>query len=309
MESSLKEKISMWVNTIGDRSVKDVRTDFRYISVDIMSRHLWGDCGELNTLGSESDREISQLFVNPQGVYVPAWLIHFPRLTEFIESKFQFLGINPMRDIRDYARQAFKRYQQLPKEKTEKIQTIGDKLWTQHVSKGGQMTDDQIAAELSDLFLAGLDTTADTLTYVLWMLSKPEYSKIQEKLRNEVRTINYHDGIPALADTDKLLYLDAVLKETLRLFPINAGSQYRVSKKPVVIYDLNVPAGTMCDMQALTLNRDPEVFENPDNFEPERWMIPRESQRFKEMNRQLWTFSSGQRMCLGQQYSPVSAVK
>jgi cytochrome P450 len=109
--------------------------------------------------------------------------------------------------------------------------------------------------------------------------------------------------MPSVVDADKLPYLDAVLKETLRLYPINAGSQPRVCPpgKPVDIYDLHIPPGTICEMQALSVNRDPEVFENPDVFEPDRWMLPRDSTKFKEMNRHLWSFSSGQRMCIGQQ--------
>ena len=206
-----------------------------------------------------------------------------------------------MADIRDHALAAFQKFK-ASAPKTEKIQTVGEKLWTQHVSNGGDMTDNQIAAELSDLFLAGLDTTADTLTYVFWMLSKPEYSAIQGKLRLEVQGLKYEDGMPFLADTDKLPFLDAVLKETLRMYPINAGSQPRVSPpgKSTTMYGLEIPPGTVCEMQALSVNRDPEVFESPDEFNPERWMIPRESPKFKELNRQLWSFSSGQRMCIGQ---------
>lgn len=166
------------------------------------------------------------------------------------------------------------------------------------------MTDDQIAAELGDLFLAGLDTTADTMTCMFWTLSRPEYAHIQEKLRKELQGLELTDGLPSVVETDKLLYLDAVLKETLRIFPINAGSQPRIAPagKPVEIYDLELPAGTICEMQAFSVNRESDVFDNPDTYDPERWMIPRDSIKYKEMNRQMWSFSSGQRMCIGQQY-------
>jgi cytochrome P450 len=217
-----------------------------------------------------------------------------------------------MNTIRAHAFNSFVKYKQAEGngkdigKDTEKVHSMVDKLWAQHVSNGGEFTDDQIAAELSDLFLAGMDTTADILTYVFWLLPDPQNIPIQQKLREEVQSLQYENNLPSVADVDKLPYLDAVLKETLRLYPINAGSLPRLSPpgKPTVIYDIEIPPGTICEMQALSVNRDPDVFENPDAFNPERWMIPRESVKFKEMNRQLWSFSSGPRMCIGQQYVP-----
>src|SRR5579859_6077542 len=150
------------------------------------------------------------------------------------------VGWNPMQKIRDHAMSSFLRFKEI-EANSGKITAIGHKLWTQHVSNGGTMTDEQIAAELADLFLAGLDTTADTLSYLFWTLSTPDYFHVQEKLRKEVRGLKF-GGLPAVADTDKLPfpYLDAVLKETLRVYPINAGSQPRVApkRKLVTIYGL-----------------------------------------------------------------------
>jgi len=282
--------------------VRDVRTDTRYIAIDILSRHLWGECAEFNTLENAGDCQLMQGIVNPQNVYLPSWLIHFPKLSELLECSMVYVGRNPMADIRDQALAAFQKFK-ASAPKTQKIQTVGAKLWTQHVSNGGEMTDNQIAAELSDLFLAGVDATADTLSYVFWILSKPEHSAIQSRLKLEVQSLKYEDDMPFLVDTDKLPFLDAVLKEILRMYPINAGSQPRVSPpgKSTIIYGLEIPFGTICEMQALSVNRDPDVFENRDKFNPERWMIPREGAQFKNMNRQLWSFSSGQRMCIGQQ--------
>jgi cytochrome P450 len=312
MESVMKDKIGLWFKTIGGRAVKDVRTDTRKISVDVISRHLWGDSGQFKTLESESEFQLLLDAIHPQNVYVPSWLIHFPRISAFFEKVKGVAGENPMNTIRAHAFKSFVKYKQSEGNKldigkdTEKVHSMGDKLWTQHVSNGGEFTDDQIAAELSDLFLAGMDTTADTLTYVFWLLSDPQYASIQQTLRAEVQSLQYENDLPSVADVDKLPYLDAVLKETLRLYPINAGSLPRLSPpgKPTVIYDIEIPPRTICEMQALSVNRDPDVFEKPDVFNPQRWMIPRESTKFKEMNRQLWSFSSGPRMCIGQQYVP-----
>lgn len=306
MEANMKEKILLWVQSIGNQSTKDVRTDLRYIALDLISRHLWGEAAEFRTLENDKDRQLVQDVVNPKGIYLPPWLIHFPKLSAWIEKTVGTLGIHPMRPIRDHAYAAFQKFKAAGG-KSQKMDSVGSKLWAQHVSNGGHLTDNEIAAELGDLFLAGMDTTADTLSYVFWLLSKPENISIQGKLRQEVQGLKFENGLPSVLDTDKLPYLDAVLKETLRMYPINAGSQPRIAPagKPIEIYGTQIPPGTICEMQALSLNRDPAVFDDPDVFNPERWMIPRESSKFKEMNRQIWSFSSGQRMCIGQQYIPI----
>lgn len=302
MEANMKEKISHWVNSFGQKTIKDVRTDVRYITIDVISRHLWGEAAEYSTLKSEDDKQRIDEVINLKNVYLPSWLIHFPHFSWFVEKNLGFLGVNPMHTVREHAQMAYRKFKAAGG-KSAATATVGGKLFTQHVSNGGYMTDDQIAAELGDLFLAGLDTTADTMTCMFWTISKPEYLHIQEKLRKEVQGLQFTNDLPSVGDADKLPYLDAVLKETLRMFPINAGSQPRVAPvgKPTEIYGLEIPPGTVCEMQAYSVNRDAGIFEDPDSFDPERWMIPRDSLKFKEMNRNIWSFSSGQRMCIGQQ--------
>jgi len=303
MEAVMKEKISLWVNSIGPGGERDVWTDLRWVAIDLISRHLWGEKVAYKTLTSQEDRALMSDVLYPKNIYLPSWLIHFPRFSYWLEKSIGTLGMNPMQTIRDHAFEAFQKFKTIAP-KSERINCVADKLWTQHVTNGGDMTDEAIAAELGDLLLAGMDTTPDTLCYLFWLLSKLEHAKIQERLRDEVRGLHFENGMPSVVDADKLVYLDAVLKETLRLFPINAGSQPRVcpSGKPIVIYDLQIPAGTICEMQALSVNRDPEIFDDPDAFDPDRWLLPRDSTKFKEMNRSVWSFSSGQRMCIGQQY-------
>jgi cytochrome P450 len=154
----------------------------------------------------------------------------------------------------------------------------------------------------------GADTTAETLTYLTWQISRPGYQHIQGKLRQEMRdaAIQFDEnGLPPLRAIDKLLYLNAVINEALRVYPAIPISEPRVHldrTKVVSIYGYNIPAGTICSMQPYTENRIPEVFPDPDNFYPERWMIHRQSEQYKAMNRMMWSFSSGGRMCIGLQY-------
>ena len=120
------------------------------------------------------------------------------------------------------------------------------------------------------------------------------------------------DGLPPLRAIDKLPYLNAVINEALRVYPAIPMSEPRVlldPSKQVRIYGHNIPAGTICSMQPYTENRIPEYFPDPDRFNPERWMIPRDSEQYKAMNRRMWSFSSGGRMCLGVQYFPSGVIE
>jgi cytochrome P450 len=63
------------------------------------------------------------------------------------------------------------------------------------VRNGGSLTDNDVATEFSNLLLTDLDTTANTLFYRFWLLSKVEYTNSQERVRKEVTTINVEDDI------------------------------------------------------------------------------------------------------------------
>jgi cytochrome P450 len=108
--------------------------------------------------------------------------------------------------------------------------------------------------------------------------------------------------MPALRPVHKLPYLDALMKETLRVFPAIPMSEQRVAPpKGATIYGHYIPAGTHCSRQPYTENRNPRVFPDPKKFDPERWMIIHESEQYKETTRVMWAFSSGGRMCIGLQ--------
>ena len=161
----MKEKIAHWINSFGNEAVKDVRTDVRYITIDVISRHLWGEAVEYKTLKDDDEKQRIDEVINLKNVYLPSWLIHFPGFSWWMEKKVGFLGVNPMHTVRKHAQMAYRKFKAADG-KSESTATVGGKLFTQHVSNGGSMTDDQIAAELGDLFLAGLDTTADTMTCI-----------------------------------------------------------------------------------------------------------------------------------------------
>lgn len=89
--------------------------------------------------------------------------------------------------------------------------------------------------------------------------------------------------------------------ETLRLHAPIPGIQPRVTPYPTTSlcgYD-NIPPNTRVNAQAYSLHRNPEVFPEPETWQPKRWLKPHDSPEMEEMRRWFWAFGSGGRMCVG----------
>ena len=74
------------------------------------------------------------------------------------------------------------------------------------------------------------------------------------------------------SDLDQMHYLNAVTKETLRLYPPVPLLVPRESTEDVIVYGYNIPAKTIVITNAWTIGRDPKLWDKPEEFQPERFM-------------------------------------
>lgn len=165
-----------------------------------------------------------------------------------------------------------------------------------------------LASDMFSLNSGAFETSGNTSTYLFWELSRrPEW---QTKLREELLGLNpplKHipgksveiEDITDPKDIDNLPILHAVLMETLRLWPSVPGGQPRVVPRPCTLggYD-NIPAGTTVQSYASVLHRMPEIFPDPCEWKPERW-LEASPEELALMKKWFWGFGSGGRMCLG----------
>lgn len=155
-----------------------------------------------------------------------------------------------------------------------------------------------LSAEMQDHVIAGVDTSAVVLTVCAWLLSLDEHRHWQDRLREEIRS-NSHESL----DFETSPTLNAIIKETLRLYPVVAGGQPRVTSEAIVLgppgNEVYVPAGTTVSCQAQSLHRS-TVFDDADEFHPERWLDDTPLEKRREMDRWFWAFGSGSRRCLGE---------
>ncbi|KAK8985421.1 hypothetical protein V6N11_068677 [Hibiscus sabdariffa] len=132
------------------------------------------------------------------------------------------------------------------------------------------LTIDHIKAILMNVFLAGTDTSAATLIWVMSFLMKNP--KCLKKTQDEVRDLFGKKGFLTEDDIQNLTYLKAVIKETFRLQPTSSMLLPRETLRKCSIGGYEVPAKCLVYVNAWAIGRDPEVWENPEEFCPERFI-------------------------------------
>lgn len=299
----------------------EIFSSLHYYSLDNITDFLYGkNYGATASLtGSSEDRALLDDVLDPARRKLSWFFVNFPRYTKWLMTRTGFteqlissLGLLPQKKptvytgIRRHALKAWEDFSVASSElKAEsKTSIIIGRLWQNHVSqKEGGLSDLEIASEAADHLLAGVDTTSDTLLFLIWALSLPKNRRFQEKLVGEVQSLpasalNLH-GIPTADATGKLPYLDAIIKETLRLYAPLPAAEPRSLPIQSVIDGYTIPANTTVSMSPYNLHRNPVVFPEPLIFSPERWLGKPDT--VTEMKKWFWAFSSGGRMCIGLQ--------
>ena len=165
---------------------------------------------------------------------------------------------------------------------------------------GGQMSDAQVRDEAVVLFLAGHETTALALTYSLYLLAT--HPEQQARLADEIERVLVGRSA-GLGDLDKLALTEAVVLESMRLYPPAWGIA-REALAPVEIGGYAFPKGAEFVMSTWAVHRDPRNFDDPLAFKPERWQgdLQRRLPRFA-----YFPFGGGPRVCIGNRFAMMEA--
>ena len=154
---------------------------------------------------------------------------------------------------------------------------------------GEPMGDDELVDEMFTLLMAGHETTATSLAWIVWhLLNHPE---AMETLRREIADVT--GGGPLEAQhLPRLEYLDAVIKESMRLTPV-ATMVARRLHAPARIGGIDLPAGTSVGANIYMAHRRPDVWPDPERFDPTRFAGARPNPFT------FFPFGGGVRRCLG----------
>ncbi|XVF00624.1 hypothetical protein REPUB_Repub04eG0016800 [Reevesia pubescens] len=160
-----------------------------------------------------------------------------------------------------------------------------------------QEADITIKATCQSLLLGGNDTTVLTLTWTLSLLLNNR--KVIKKAQEELEAHVGKDRQVEESDMKNLPYLQAIIKEALRLYPAAPLSAPRAAMEDCTVAGFHVPKGTRLLVNLWKLMRDPNVWEKPSEFMPERFLNEHPDFDIRGQNFEFLPFGSGRRMCPG----------
>ncbi|XP_075973854.1 cytochrome P450 4C1-like isoform X2 [Anticarsia gemmatalis] len=164
--------------------------------------------------------------------------------------------------------------------------------------KEGLIDKTGIQEEVDTFMFEGHDTTASGLTFCLMRIAN--HSKIQEKIRDEITEVfgDSKDSIK-MEDMNKLKYTECVIKESLRMYPPVHFISRNINED-TILSNYTVPAGTLCHIPIFDLHYREDIYKNPHEFDPDRF-LPENS-----VGRHPYgyiPFSAGLRNCIGQKFA------
>ncbi|AEE83587.1 cytochrome P450 like protein [Arabidopsis thaliana] len=162
-----------------------------------------------------------------------------------------------------------------------------------------KITRNHIKSMFVDLFIAGTDTSSTTIQWI--MAEIINHPKILERLREEIDFVVGKTRLIQETDLPNLLYLQAIIKEGLRLHPPGPLLPRTVQER-CEIKGFHIPEKTILVVNSYAIMRDPDFWEDPDEFKPERFLsISRSGQEDEIRDKFLKyiPFASGRRGCPG----------
>ncbi|NWU99916.1 C340 protein, partial [Upupa epops] len=159
------------------------------------------------------------------------------------------------------------------------------------------LSDEEILAQALIFVFAGYETTSSTLSYISYNLAT--HPDVQQRLQEEIDANLPNKATPTYSAIMQMEYLDMVVSESIRLFPVG-GRIERVCKKTVEINGVTIPKGMAVVIPAYVLHRDPAYWPEPEEFRPER---------FSKENKEsidpytFLPFGAGPRNCIGMRFA------
>ncbi|KAI0739194.1 cytochrome P450 [Daedaleopsis nitida] len=314
----------------------DVSQYFSRYSLECIGRTGLGySFGSLDHHGTDYSRALKEF--GPTLVKFGVWRRLLPWVRRTFPSSWlryatEVLPWDPLRHMRGISDSVCMTAQQVLRRKVELLKQGGDSLANEigegrdlmsvllrQNSGSDEMSEDNLVGHMSLLLLAGTDTTSSTLSRAVHLLSRrPE---VQQRLRQELVSATHDVGL-ALSNLDydaytNLPYLEAVVKETIRVYP----SFYVIPRvadedtvlplgTPVIgadgrsINELIVPSGTMVWVNVYGLNHDKDIWgPDADEWKPERWLAPLPPSvadaHIPSIFANTSTFLAGSRSCIG----------
>ncbi|KAL2321642.1 hypothetical protein Fmac_026021 [Flemingia macrophylla] len=152
-----------------------------------------------------------------------------------------------------------------------------------------------VKALLIDMVVGGTDTSSNTIEFAMAeILRKPE---VMKKVQEELESVIGKDNMVEESHIHKLPYLQAVMKETLRLHPTVPLMVPHCPSETTTVGGYTIPKGSRVFVNVWAIHRDPSIWEQPLEFDPSRFLDTKWDFSGKDFN--YFPFGSGRRICAG----------
>jgi len=160
---------------------------------------------------------------------------------------------------------------------------------------GSALDEDDLIGHTGVIFAAGHETSTNALAWTFLLLS--QHPRVASDLSDELDAV-LRGAPPSVDDLARLPLLDAVVKESMRVLP-PVPMHPRIVAQDSELSGHHLPAGSELFLSIFHMHHDPDVFSNPDAFDPRRWETVKPS--VYEYN----PFSAGPRMCIGASFATM----
>ncbi|NXT91927.1 CP2U1 protein, partial [Anhinga rufa] len=167
-------------------------------------------------------------------------------------------------------------------------------------NKESSFNEDYLFFIIGDLFIAGTDTTSNTLLWCLLYMSL--YPEVQEKVHAEIEAVLGRDKVPSLTHKAQMPFTEATIMEVQRMTTVVPLSIPRMASETAVLQGYTIPKGSVIVPNLWSVHRDPNIWEKPDEFQPSRFLDENGQIIKKEA---FIPFGMGKRVCMGEQLAKM----
>ncbi|XP_035533622.1 sterol 26-hydroxylase, mitochondrial [Morone saxatilis] len=178
-------------------------------------------------------------------------------------------------------------------------------MYLTYLLSSGKLTRAEVYISVTELLLGGVDTTSNTLSWALYHLAIDR--RAQDRLYGEVNSVCPDRQEPTTDNLSRMPYLKAVIKETLRLYPVVPGNGRFVSENEVVVANYWFPKKTQFHLCHYSVCHDEAEFADAEAFIPERWLRDEAhaSGYFQHHPYSFIPFGVGVRACVGKRVAEM----
>ncbi|KAF6203470.1 hypothetical protein GE061_001801 [Apolygus lucorum] len=164
--------------------------------------------------------------------------------------------------------------------------------------RGEHFSEEQMCYLLADMFGAGLETSLTTLRWFLLFMAANPF--IQEKVFEEIYANTKEKDTPELVDLPQMPYLEACIYETQRIRPVVPLGIPHGAREDAELGGYRIPQGSMILVPQFVLHMDPQVWVDPDRFDPARFFDSNTKKLVRDHSH-FMPFQCGKRVCIGEE--------